>query len=29
MTEKEHMAYCEARIKMFTDMMKRYYPEKK
>ena len=27
MTDKEHMAYCEARVKMFIEMMKRCYPE--
>lgn len=29
MTEKEHMEYCAARIKMFTEMMERCYPEPK
>lgn len=28
MTEKEHMEYCAARIKMFTEMMGRCYPER-
>lgn len=27
MTEKEHAEYCKERIKMFTEMMKRCYPE--
>ena len=29
MTEKEHAEYCKARIQMFTEMMKRCYPENK
>ena len=27
MTEKEHAEYCKERINMFTEMMKRCYPE--
>lgn len=27
MTDKEHMVYCQARVKMFEEMMKRCYPE--
>lgn len=27
MTDKEHMAYCRERVKMFVEMMKRSYPE--
>lgn len=28
MTDKEHKAYCDARVKMFIEMMKRCYPER-
>lgn len=27
MTDKAHKAYCEERVKMFIEMMKRCYPE--
>lgn len=29
MTDKEHVAYCKERVKMFIEMMKRTYPENK
>lgn len=27
MTDKEHLVYCQERVKMFIEMMKRSYPE--
>lgn len=29
MTDKEHMEFCRKRIRMYVEMMKRCYPEKK
>jgi hypothetical protein len=29
MTDKEHLAYCRERVKMFVEMMRRNYPETK